>query len=199
MRSARSLDGRAMDEPEGVGEERTSAPSADEASWRRTTVRAGARGTRARGGGTPDPRRIDRGIGSRSTGGGQATGNAPQPTSHQPSERVRRHRASNSPSPITTRGETTPRHAARSALGPDEARGADTPSSREASRVKLKIGKNVETRVSRFSRASARVLSLSTQTAAPCTYFHRLKHSKQCDPRRSSRCYSRGDGRRTRT
>ena len=64
---------------------------------------------------------------------------------------------------------------------------------------KLKIGKNVETRVSRFSRASARVLSLSTQTAAPCTYFHRLKHSKQCDPRRSSRCYSRGDGRRTRT
>ena len=64
---------------------------------------------------------------------------------------------------------------------------------------KLKMGKNVETRVSRFSRASARVLSLSTQTAAPCTYFHRLKHSKQCDPRRSSRCYSRGDGRRTRT
>ena len=63
----------------------------------------------------------------------------------------------------------------------------------------LEIGKNVETRVSRFSRASARVLSLSTQTAAPCTYFNRLKHSKQCDPRRSSRCYSRGDGRHTRT
>ena len=160
MRSARGLDGRAIDEPEGVGEECTSAPSADEAFWRRTTVRAGARGTRARGGGTPDPRRIDRGIGSRSTGGGQATGNAPRPTSHRPSERVRRHRASNSPSPITTRGETTPRHAARSALGPDEARGADTRSSREARTVTFwKSGKMLK-RESRASRGRVRVYSL---------------------------------------
>ena len=129
--SGRTRDGRA----EGVGEERTSAPSADEASWRRTTNRAGARGTRARGGGTPDPRRIDREGSDREV----QVEDKPQATRATadvtPTVRARSKASSNSPSPITTRGETTPRQAARSALGPDEARGADTRSSREARSV----------------------------------------------------------------
>ena len=192
----RTRDGRARWRRRGTHERTISRRSflAQNDSPRRGSRNASPRG------GTPDPRRIDRGIGSRSTGGGQATGNAPQPTSHQrPSafegiaHRIPRRRSRRA----GKRRRATPRE-----VHSDQTkRAVPTRDRRERLAVshKLKIGKNVETRVSALSRASARVLSLSTQTAAPCTYFHRLKHSKQCDPRRSSRCYSRGDGRRTRT